>query len=158
MKKSKFFVVGLFFIAVFSLSAFGQEKNAPKNPKFDAELAKKLGADKYGMKQYVFVTLKRGKLKFEEKERAALLKGHMEFIGRMAKTGKLVLAGPFGDDQDIRGIYIFDVRTVADVQKLVETDASIKAGLFDVELRPWYGSAALLEVLKIHEKIAEEEI
>ena len=82
----------------------------------------------------------------------------MEFIGRMAKEGKLVLAGPFGDDRDVRGIYIFDVKSVAEAQKMVEADPSIKAGLFEVEMRPWYGSAALMEVLNIHEKIAEEEL
>lgn len=159
MKITNLFAIGLCVLFVFSISAFAQQETTPKkNPKYDKELAEKLGADKYGMKQYVFVSLKRGTKKFEEKERAALLQGHMEFIGRMAKEGKLVLAGPFGDDKDIRGIYIFDLRTVADARKLVESDPSIKAGLFEVELRPWYGSAALMEVLTIHEKIAEEEL
>ena len=156
MRKLQLLVLGFLMIAAFSASAFGQEKPAAKNPKYDRELAERLGGNKNGMKQYVFVTLKRGKVKFEEAERTALLKGHMEFIGRMAKDGKLVLAGPFADDGDVRGIYIFDLRTVEEAKKLVETDPSIKAGLFEVELRPWFGTAALLEVLKIHEKITEE--
>lgn len=156
MKKLKLLALGLLFVAAFSATAFGQKKPAAKNPKYDRKLAQRLGGDKNGMKQYVFITLKRGKAKFEDAKRAALLKGHMEFIGRMAKEGKLVLAGPFGDDGDVRGIYIFDVRSVDEAKKLVETDPSINAGLFEVEMRPWYGTAALLEVTKIHEKIIEE--
>src|SRR5262245_9576169 len=135
MKKLKFIVIGVLFMAAFSANgAFGQEKTAAKNPKYNKKLAKQLGGDKNRMKQYIFVTLKCGKLKFEENDRAALLKGHMETIGRLAKERKLVLAGPFGDDLDVRGIYIFDVRTVEEAQKLVETDPSIKAGLFEVEM------------------------
>lgn len=156
MNKLKLLSLGLSVIAAFSISGFGQEKTAAKNPKYDRALAERLGGNKNGMKQYVFVTLKRGKVKFEDAQRKELLKGHMEFIGRMAKEGKLVLAGPFGDDGDVRGIYIFDLRTVEEVKKLVDTDPSIKAGLFEVELRPWFGTAALLEVLKIHETITEE--
>lgn len=156
MKKFKLLMLGPLCLAAFSICAFGQEKSAAQNPKYDKELATRLGGNKNGIKQYIFVTIKRGKVKFEEKERATLLKGHMDFIGRLAKDGKLVLAGPFGDDQDVRGIYIFDVKTVEEARKLVDTDPSIKAGLFEVELRPWFGTAALSEVLKIHEKITEE--
>jgi uncharacterized protein YciI len=159
MKNFKLLPLFLFAIALLSFPALAQEKPAAKkNPKYDKELAARLGGNKNGMKQYVFATLKRGAKKFEDAARQTLLKGHMEFINRMAKEGKLVLAGPFGDQLDVRGIFIFDVRTVEEAQKMVEADPSIKAGLFEVELRPWFGTAALMEVLKIHEKITEEEM
>ena len=157
MKILKFPIIGLFFVAAFALNSFGQEKPPAKNSKYNKALAQKLGGDKNGMKQYIFVFLKRGQTKFEDKERAALLKGHMETIDRLAKYGKLVLAGPFGDDKDVRGIYIFDVRSVEEAQKLVESDPSIKAGLFQVEMRPWWGTAALLEIVRIHDEIIEEK-
>ena len=80
----------------------------------------------------------------------------MKNIGRLADEGKLVLAGPFMDDQDWRGIYIFDVKTVEEAQKLVETDPAIKAGVFEVELHPWYGSATLIEIPKMHKKIQKK--
>jgi uncharacterized protein YciI len=158
MKKYNLLAISLLFIATVSSAAFGQAATSKKNPKYDKALAERLGGNKNGMKQYIFVTLKRGTAKFDDKQRSNLLKGHMEFIGRLAKEGKLVLAGPFGDEQDVRGIYIFDLKSVEDARKLVETDPSIKGGLFVVELRPWYGTAALMEVLKIHEKITEEEM
>jgi uncharacterized protein YciI len=142
-----------------SFNIYGQTKLKTKLPKgYDAKLAQKLGADDYGMKTYVFAMLKRGKTKFDDDKRKALIDGHMKNIGRLAEAGKLVLAGPFMDDQEWRGIYVFDVRTVEEAEKLVLTDPAIKEGVFEVELHPWYGSASLLEVLKIHKKIQKAEI
>jgi uncharacterized protein YciI len=131
-----------------------QKTKAPKG--YDAKLAEKLGADEMGMKTYVFVMLKRGKANFAAEKRKSLIDGHMENIGRLAEAGKLVLAGPFMDNKDWRGIYIFDVRTVEEAEQLVLTDPAIKEGVFEVELHPWYGSASLAEVVKIHKKIQKK--
>ncbi|MBX7173399.1 MAG: YciI family protein [Pyrinomonadaceae bacterium] len=148
------FLIG---IIAFSFNALGQTATKEKPSKdYDAKLAKKLGADDLGMKAYVFAMLKRGKIKFDDAQRQELINGHMKNIGRLADEGKLVLAGPFMDDQDWRGIYIFDVKTVEEAQKLVETDPAIKAGVFEVELHPWYGSATLIEIPKMHKKIQKK--
>lgn len=149
----------LLCVIAFTFNTYGQtaaKKTPPKG--YDAKLAKKLGADNYGMKNYVFAMLKRGKIQFDADKRKDLIAGHMKTIGQLAEAGKLVLAGPFMDDKDWRGIYIFDVKTIEEAQKLVESDPSIKEGLFEVELHPWYGSASLLEVMKIHKKIQKEAI
>lgn len=154
MKKIYF---ALLIIAVASLSFYAQNSKKEKTPKgYDAKLAKRLGADEMGMKSYVFVMLKSGKTKFEDARRKELIDGHMKNIGRLAEAGKLVLAGPFMDDKDWRGIYIFDVRTVEEAEKLVLTDPAIKEGVFEVELHPWYGSATLKEVAKMNSKIQKK--
>lgn len=125
----------------------------PAKSAYDEALSKKLGADERGMKTFVFVNLIRGKAKFEKAERDKYIAGHMENIGRLAESGKLVMAGPFFDDNDIRGIYIFDVDTLEKAKALVETDPAVKAGVFEFEMRLWYGSAALLELGRIHNSI-----
>ncbi len=128
------------------------------NPLFDQALADSLGADVYGMKTYVFVILKSGPNKSANaEERNRIFRGHLENIRRLGKEGKLIIAGPFGkNDQDYRGIFIFDVKTVDEVKELLRTDPAIKAGIFDTEIFQWYGSAALPVYLKVHEKIARE--
>jgi hypothetical protein len=73
----------------------------------------------------------------------------------MAEDGDLVLAGPFLDKGELRGIYIFDVPTVEEARQLTATDPAIQAGRLEMELRPWYGSAALRKVNEIHAQIAE---
>jgi uncharacterized protein len=130
----------------------------PSKSSYDAALAKKLGADERGMKTYVFVNLIRGKKTYEKAERDKYIAGHMENIGKLAESGTLVLAGPFFDDNDIRGIYIFDVDTLEKAKALVETDPAVKAGVFEFEMRLWYGSAALLELNRIHNSIKKPTV
>ena len=58
--------------------------------KFDKRLAKKLGADEYGMKNYVLVILKTGETTISDKQqRDSIFAGHMKNIGRMADAGLL---------------------------------------------------------------------
>ena len=84
---------------------------------------------------------------------AGLQRAHLANIQRMAREGKLVVAGPFEDDTDLKGIYIFNVASVAEAKTLTASDPAIKAGRLVVELHPWYGSAALQKVTEIHARI-----
>ncbi len=123
-------------------------------PKYDAALALKLKADDIGMRMYVMALLKAGPNRNRPPEEArALQAAHMANIDRLAAEGKLVLAGPFGDSGELRGIYIFDVATVAEAEALTRTDPAIKAGQLGMELHPWYGSAALMMVNEVHARI-----
>jgi len=121
---------------------------------YDAALAQKLKADEFGMKMYVMAFLKAGPNRNRSAEEAQKLqRAHMANIDRLAAEGKLVLAGPFGDNGPIRGIYIFDVTTVAEAEALTRTDPAIQAGSLEMELHPWYGSAALMTVTELHSRI-----
>lgn len=124
---------------------------------YNAELAEELGADDYGMRQYVMAFLKAGPNRDQDSTRATeLQQAHMANINRMAREGDLILAGPFMDDGEIRGIYVFDVRTVEEARKLTETDPAVQAGRLEMELHPWYGSAALMKVNEIHGQISKQ--
>jgi uncharacterized protein YciI len=145
-----------FFVALFVTPANAQKADTPANPNYDEALAKRLGADERGMRQYVMCFLKTGPLKVDDAaKRAELMKGHFGMINRLANEGKLILAGPFTNGGDFRGIYVFDVKTIEEAQKLTETDPSIKEGYFKVEFIKWYGSAGLMDVNSIHKKIAK---
>lgn len=121
---------------------------------YDSTLAKRLGADDYGMKTYVMAYLKRGPNRPTNKAEASKLQeAHMANISRLAESGKLVLAGPFLDTGQVRGIYIFDVRTVEEAAALTASDPAIQYGSLVMELHPWYGSAALMELNAIHQRL-----
>ena len=77
----------------------------------------------------------------------------MDNIVRLANEGKIIVAGPFLDKTELRGIFIFNVPTVEEAQKLTETDPAVKAGVFVMELHPWYGSASLIESFRIHKTL-----
>jgi uncharacterized protein YciI len=143
---------------IFTFSGHSQTSNDNKSgSKFDAELAKRLGADKMGMRNYVLVILKTGPTVVPAgKERDEIFKGHFANINRLADEGKLVVAGPFGDKGgDWRGMFIFNVENVEDAQKLTATDPVIKSGIMVAEYHKLYCSAALMEINNIHTKIAE---
>jgi uncharacterized protein YciI len=138
-------------IAIISVNAQEKKSKAP----YDETLAKKLGADNYGMKMYVLVILKSGTNTTETKAKTdSLFAGHMANIGKMVEMQKLVVAGPMGkNDKNYRGIFILNTKSTEEAKQLLENDPAIKAKLLEPELYNWYGSAALAEYLPFHDKI-----
>ena len=152
------FAIAVVLVAAGTVFCAAQKSEIASAPQFDAELAKKLGADEYGMKNYVLVILKTGPndAAITGKERDDTFKGHMANIGRLADAGKLAIAGPFGkNDKNFRGLYIFNVATIEEAKALVETDPAVKAGILTADMMPWYGSASLMATLELHKRIAK---
>ncbi len=153
-------ILSVFCISFFCVQAAAQEQTQPAESKYDAALAKRLGADDYGMRNYVFVMLKTGKAEItDESRRKEIFDGHFANMGRLAKEGLLVAAGPFEDPAKIkRGFFIFNVTTVEEAKKLVESDPGVESGIFDYELTKLYSSAALMMIGEIHKTIQKTEI
>ncbi|PUB35446.1 uncharacterized protein YciI [Elizabethkingia sp. YR214] len=150
--KAKNFITGIAILSVALLQAQTQSE-------YNEKLAKDLEADKYGMKKYMFVILKSGKTELADKaKRAELIKGHLTNIGKLAEAGKLTVAGPFleKNDKNYKGIFILNSDNKEETETLLKSDPAIAAGIFDVEIYPWYGSAALPTYLENHKKIAKE--
>lgn len=70
-------------------------------------------------------------------ETEAIQKAHLENIGRLAELKKLVVAGPFGDDGTLRGIFVFRVASLEEARSLAETDPAVKAGRLALQIHPW---------------------
>lgn len=151
----------LTFIAIGALGAFSQTGDKPVAPAYDEALAKKLGANEMGLRNYVLAILKTGPndSKVIGDARNAAFKGHFDNMGKLAADGKLAVAGPFGtNDKAFRGLFILAVETVEEAKKLAETDPAVKAGIFVVEYVPWMGSASLMATPEIHKKIAKTKM
>lgn len=140
-----------FIITLLSITLNAQNNNL----NYDAKLAKELGADDYGMKSYVFAILKTGSNTSTDKElKSKAFKGHLNNINRLVKEQKLIVAGPFGKNENAyRGLFIFNVKTIEEARMLINTDPAIAEKYLDVDLYNWYGSAALSEYLKTADKI-----
>ena len=102
------------------------------------------------MAQYIFgliyATPERPDISDEEAER--IQEAHLANIRRLMASGELVLAGPFVDGGDLRGIFVFDVPTVEHAESLVATDPAVQAGRLRVELHPWWGPDALPDLIR----------
>ena len=155
--KHFFLIVGTTLL----LAACGETPEVPEtmNAKFDPKLAEKLGADDYGMKNYVMAFLKVGPTRDQDSTTAAQIqRAHLNNINRLVAEKKMIVAGPFLDDTDIRGIFIFNVATIEEAEALTLTDPAVKSGRLIMELHPWYGSAALIEIPALHKKVSRNEI
>ena len=104
-----------------------------------SDSAESAAEKKVEMKRYWMVFLKKGPHRDQDSVTAAKLQeGHLANINRLASLGKLVVAGPFGDDGDLRGIFILDCKDEEEVKQLCLSDPSIKAGRMILEIHPWW--------------------
>lgn len=150
----RFFAIVIVFIAV-AASAPAQTQGKP-NPDYDAELAKRLGGNDGGMRQYVFVLLKTGPTPVPPgKDRDAMFAGHFANMNRLANEGKLVMAGPLDKVDGWRGLFIFAVTDLEEARKLVATDPVIVKGEMIAEYHKWFGSAGVMMLNDIHKKISK---
>ncbi|HPG07370.1 MAG TPA: YciI family protein [Saprospiraceae bacterium] len=126
---------------------------------FDSMMATALGADEYGMKSYVLAFLKSGPNRSQDSLTAARLQtAHLENISRMAREKKLVFAGPFLDDGEVRGIYIFNTESTAEAESWTNSDPAVQAGRLVMELHPFYGSAALGLIVPLSKRVTRTNI
>lgn len=122
----------------------------------DRHLARRLGADARGMRKYVLVILTSGPTRVPDGEaRTAMFAGHFANMARLAKAGKLALAGPFTEDPaGWRGLFVLAVDDLDEARRLTESDPVIVQGEMVAEYHRWYGSAAAMMVPELHERLA----
>ncbi len=58
----------------------------------------------------------------------------------MGESGKLLIAGPFTDNGDLRGLYVFRVSSIEEARALVQSDPAVKVGRLRFEIHPWYAA------------------
>jgi len=66
-----------------------------------------------------------------------LQKDHLANINLLAEMKKLVAAGPFGDNGELRGLFVFRVGSLKEAEELAATDPMIKIDRLRLELHPW---------------------
>lgn len=147
------------FLAAFALAGtlHAQAAASAPRPAYDAELAKRVGADEHGMRAYVFVLLKTGPTPVPAgKDRDEMFKGHFANMKRLASEGKLVQAGPFDGVDGWRGMFVLAVDDVDEAKRLVGTDPVIAKGEMIAEYHKHYGSAALMVLNDTHAKVEKK--
>ena len=77
---------------------------------------------------YLFCVLRKGPswTPGETEGTRRIQEGHMANILRMARLGKLVVAGPFGDDGDWRGVFVFKGTTEEEARQLTAADPAVQ--------------------------------
>lgn len=67
---------------------------------------------------------------------------HLNNIDSLHRAGKLVLAGPFGDDKG-GGIFILKAESLEEATEMCESDPAIKNGRLNYTVRPWWSDKTM---------------
>jgi uncharacterized protein YciI len=146
-------------IAIVALALAAGTVCAQDNPRFDPSLAQQTGADERGMRGYVLVILKPGATRVADgPERDEMFKGHFANMGRLAAEGKLVQAGPLDGVDGWRGLFVFATPDIDEAKKLVANDPIVMKGEMVPEFHKYYGSAALVLLNDLHEKVSKKKM
>jgi len=99
------------------------------------------------MSNYWFGVLRRGPSWTAERtaHTDSIQAGHMANIGRMAASGELLSAGPFMNNGDWRGIFIFRADSIAKVRAMAAKDPALESGRLVLDLYPWFAPAGIGE-------------
>lgn len=83
---------------------------------------------------FVFLHHREDKAELPKAELDKVMAGHMANIQKMAKEGKLLVAGPF---EGGGGIFIFKSNSVKEVERWLSDDPGVKINRWNVELQPY---------------------
>lgn len=155
MRRSAIVFATLFILLNLSSSIDAQDEQPVDllaiQPTYNAALAAEVGADEYGMSQYVLALLQSGPSRSQNSEEAHNIQtAQLAYISHLMDEGKLCLADPMLDEGELRGIFIFNVSNIAEAEALTAADPAVKSGRLVMQLHPWYGTAALKKLKDIH--------
>jgi len=128
MKTFYGFLTGVVLLVVASPLVSSQQKPEAKN-----EPAHKLV-------EFHMALLKHG-LKWTAAENAdtkRLHQQHVDYVVSLLDSGKAIIAGPFTDDGEIDGVFVFRAQSAAEAKAWAEADPSVASGFRIAEMHPWW--------------------
>lgn len=131
------FLIGAFFIALpfFTVAQVKVDEHGFETFEMND------GDTTYLMKKYFLVFLKSGSTRSQNKEEAMEIQGrHLAHMDSLAEIGQLDIAGPMGDDTDLRGIVVLRVPSMEKAEACVKADPAVKAQRLSYEIHPWWAA------------------
>ncbi|MGB0979911.1 MAG: YciI family protein [Croceimicrobium sp.] len=99
------------------------------------------GDTTFVMKKYFLVLLKSGDQRNQDELEAAKIQtAHLAHMDSLANLGQLDMAGPMGDNGDLKGIVVLRVPTMERAKACVQADPAVRAGRLSYELHPWWAA------------------
>ena len=91
------------------------------------------------MKRFWLVELRKGPNRNQDSaSRVKIQAAHLANIDRLAKEGKIIMAGPIGVEDDLQGIFLMNCSDSTEVEKFVQTDTAVITGRLIMKYYPWW--------------------
>lgn len=74
------------------------------------------------------------------KNECAFKKHTLTYVSQLAAQDKICIAGPFGDDTDLRGIVIYSAKSMEEARSFADSDPAVKAGILKIKIHPWWAA------------------
>ena len=124
MKTLHRLLTGITLLLLTAPAILSQQKNEPANKLVEFHMA----------------ILKRGPkgTAAETPETKRVQQEHVKYVLATLDSGKAIIAGPFTDDGEIIGLFVFRAPSAAEAKAWAEADPSVGAGHYIVEMHPWW--------------------
>lgn len=134
-------IFSFLFIATM-IAACSDEQQSPQATATQPEkydLSKDTTVYTEDMKRFWLVLLQKGPNRNQDSISAEKIQAaHMANINRLAKEGKLIMAGPIGAEDNLRGIFIMNCKDSTEVENFVKTDSAVITGRLIMKYYPWW--------------------
>jgi uncharacterized protein YciI len=88
-------------------------------------------------KKYWMVILRTGTNRKQTAASAASMEdAHMNTMRNLVKEGKLVVAGPFTEKEELQDVFIMECNDSLEVANLIQQDPAVATGWLKAEIRP----------------------
>jgi uncharacterized protein YciI len=138
--------ISIYLILVFAISCIGCKNHTKQESetkdvfsKYDLNTDTSVYTNE--MKRFWLVLLKKGPNRNQDSISAEKIQAaHLANISRLAKEGKIIMAGPIGVEAELRGIFLMNCNDSLEVQQFVNTDTAVITGRLIMEYYPWWTS------------------
>ena len=103
------------------------------------DLAKDTSVYSGEMKRFWLVHLMKGPNRNQDSaSRVKIQSAHIANIVRLAKEGKIIMAGPIGVEDELQGIFLMNCKDSTEVESFVKTDTAVITGRLIMKYYPWW--------------------
>lgn len=81
----------------------------------------------------------------QKAEAQQLFQAHFKHVQSLIASGKASIAGPFGDDTRIAGIFVLNASSAEEARAWEEADPLVKVGGFSVEVLKWWAAKGIMK-------------
>ena len=135
-------ILSFFLCVAFVIASCNNEQStsiSEVKPAEKYDLVKDTSVYSGEMKRFWLVHLMKGPNRNQDSaSRVKIQAAHIANIVRLAKEGKIIMAGPIGVEGELQGIFLMNCNDSTEVESYVKTDTAVITGRLIMKYYPWW--------------------